>query len=486
MTRITSLAAVAAATLVVGHIAAADPLTLTQSLLGAALGVLAVTAAARYIALKLYHRLPILEYALVQFYVYWGLPTLTGALDASREHPSNITAALVACVTTAAAAVVGYCAGKRAGRSLSPLAVRAFPDRPAWSLSLVVAWLTVAVVAQTGVLDLVVGAGVRKAVAVGTSFFPLLTFVASRSTRVMWAAATVLSVAGLTTGMAENTLSPLLCAGVLHVIQRRVVPWPAVIAAVALLSVLQPVKHVYRSLAWGDTHEEHISRDAIRSLTLWAEAATKYWSGDVEGVGGSSIAGRTNELPYIARTIAYSPHIVPHEYGQNWTYLLIAPIPRALMPGKPDQTEITNDRFNITFAIHTRAATETSTMSFPLPADGYWNLAWFGVLLVGAAVGVLLGLLSYGLPPTHWGTLSVAVASFVGLHAHTHLIANFGGVLQLFVGIAAACWAASVAAGLLRIIKPRAALKSRRVPAQPLRLRSRTSGAASAEPPAPF
>jgi hypothetical protein len=355
-----------------------------------------------------------------------------------------MTRVLLATTLLSVSAVLGFPIGRRLGGRVAPRIERLLPENPASGvMRLLPFWIAISAASNAGGF-MYVPESIRFAVSLIVSYYPLFAYLHLRAPATdAGNRITIVVVAGLCTlfgfysGMTEAVVSPIVLVGLLAVAVWHRIPWRSALLSAALIVVLQPAKHVYRSLAWPDPN-------------LGVGEAAEYWSTSLSSVWGEgsdklqltkAVMGRIDELSIIGTTMELTPTPIPFDYGRQWKYILIAPIPRVFNPDKPNLSEVFNDRFNITFGIQTEDAVHGATMGFPLVADGYWNFGWPGVALVGVIMGLLLGFLSGGLPVGSWGGLAIGSAALMQLHATSHLAHQLGGQVQTFVGVGLGCWA---------------------------------------------
>jgi hypothetical protein len=285
------------------------------------------------------------------------------------------------------------------------------------------------------------------ATSVGT-YYPVLVYAGLRALapeatgrdRVrLWFSVSLVAVAGLTSGMMEAAIRPMVVLAVVYVAIRRRVPVRWVLVVALAVTVVQPVKGFYRESAW--TEESRLA-DPSLVLDQWRDAFTVYWLSGSRKTSASSgsLVSRLNNLDAIARTFEYVPRDVGYEWGRAWTILPVAMFPRALFPDKPPMTGSFNDAFNRRFGLQNPATIGSSVNSFPLVADAYWNFGWPGVVCVAAFLGALLGMLSGALGSSRWACLSVAAAMFAEIHARTYWVQTVAGIPQRYIGVALACW----------------------------------------------
>jgi hypothetical protein len=457
-----SLALVVGAALLLAHAAIPAPLPLSLRMLSAVPGAVACVLWWRYFAGGNLERLPFLATAVTHVYLYWGLAAVTTrAEDLAGAGPRAWTGAVVATVVVTAGFLLAHPAGRRLGGCAAHALEACLPrGAPRVTPVVILPWLALCTLVHADVTTAVIPARLDFVVKTAGDYAPLLAAVAwadlRRGRRSPWliGCTATLALAGLATGMMEAVVRPVLLAITLVVVLQRRVPWRFLGVGVLIVLVINPAKHRYRELAWQDATSgearDHAARDPRVAAERWWTALTTTWSSaDFGGESTSGLASRLNELGVNAVVFEQTPSAVPFDRGRAWSYLAVSLVPRFLYPDKPNFTEVYNDRFNVTFGFQTPEETETSTGAFPLVADGYWNLGWPGVVLVGLAAGLLVGVFAGVFRARTWASTAVATSSFVQMHADSSVALQALGVLQHVAGLAVVLWATwAVSAGV--------------------------------------
>ncbi len=448
------LVLLAGAAVLLVHAAVPAALPIQLRLLAALPGAAACFLWWRYLAGREFERLPFLEYAITQVYLYWGLAAVTTrAEDLSSATPRAWAGAVVAGVVVAAAYLLAHPVSRRLGACAAGGLERLLPPTaPPLSTVVVLPWLAIAAAIHADVGAQVFPGSVYYAAQTLGDYAPLLAAIAwrdlRRGGRSVWlvVCTIILSLAGMLTGMMEAAVQPVLLALTLYVALRRKVPWRLLAAGVLIVVVVNPAKHRYRELAWEDAlsrqEQERTTKDPRIAAERWAKALRDTWGpGNARRAGqGGGLASRLDELGLNARIIDSVPGAFPHDRGRSWGYVALSLVPRFLYPEKPDFTDVYNDRFAVTFGFQTREETETSTSAFPLVADGYWNFGWPGIVFVALACGVLIGLFAGLFRTTTWAMTAIGVSAFAQLHANSAMALQMMGVVQHVVGLSVVVW----------------------------------------------
>jgi hypothetical protein len=437
--------------------------TLTHRLLGGALGVIAIFACWRYWQKRLFHRLPLPEFALAQMYVFLGMATVT---DSLRRGPSisreGLSAALYACLLFLGCGIVAAAVGDRVGRGLRRGLAGWLPARlgPA-STALLPIWVLLVAAANTGAIWLVPSA-LRYPVTVIADPAGVLVFVAMfggegsgddrKSRRGLLIVAAIIGGAGFLSGMLEQILRPLAIAMLLMLLLYRRLPVGWFATGVILFVLFNPAKHVFRSeQRWAAFDKERIEMTKtefvgpLDAAGIWLDALESSWfeSGDTARNTAATV-DRLNYLSAVARTLEYAGERVPFDRGARWPLILESFLPRVLNPEKPLMTREFNDRYNYLFGIQDAYDTRRTTVVLPIIADGYWNFGWLGVVLMGLFAGFYWGLVANFWQPGHWALCWLGLALFRDCMGSS-FYGYVGGLPATFVGIGVAAWAMSSA-----------------------------------------
>ncbi|MEM1030029.1 MAG: hypothetical protein AAGN82_06750 [Myxococcota bacterium] len=448
-------AVMACLTLAVVHVVAETYAPLTARLLGWCLGCIAILAAARYLHLGLWHRLPFPEFGLAQAYLVWGLPTVTGSLrrgfPVSRE---GIVSGASACVLFVLVALVAGPVGRFAARRLSRLSRRALPANPptggTWFFPL---WLGLAAAVHTGVLRALPTA-IRYPVFIIAGIYGVLAYLGHqsrgpRAIRQVGQAALVFAAAGMVSGMLIAVIVPLAAAALLLLMKRRQLPWRWIVGGALLFAFLNPAKHVFRAQQNWQSYDKTKSGAGIGRLVAnptdaasdWFEAIRMTWGGEVDLDQSSDAAiDRFNDLSPIVRTVEFTGRRVPYNRGEQWKLMPLSFVPRFIFPEKPDFTVEFNDRFNLAFGIKEERTMRNSTFSFPVIADGYWNFGWVGVAVVGFVIGFYWSFVANLWSAHHWGLTWLTIFLFATYNIMDPLHGQIGGLPQTIAGVMFASW----------------------------------------------
>jgi hypothetical protein len=431
--------------------------------LGALLALPALVAGYVYLVRRHFDRLPVAEFALLQVYIYWGMPTAAGSLH--RGVPvteTGVRMALLACLIFVAVGILVAPLGRRAGAGVAVFLARYLPARvPSTVRIFLPIWIAVAVMAAVGLIRLAPMA-LRYPLVVTTSSAGLLSYLVIQRARrggrgwLPEVVAGFLSVAGLMSGMMATVLSPLVMLLALRMLVEKRVPWRVMLVGLGMFVILNPAKKTFRETFWqqwdSSRWDETASSTIVTpgdALEVWWKGIHESWVSDGDDSAQETSIDRLNYLTCVASTMEKAGRVVPWDYGRKWPLVLQTLVPRAVYPEKKKLTHEFNNRFNVLFGFQTIESTKRTTFSFPIISDGYWNFGWLGVVLVGAIIGFYWGFLSNLWHPNHWGLAWLGIFILSNYQVATYLVDQMSGFPQIMFGIGLASWLITIVASLL-------------------------------------
>lgn len=245
----------------------------------------------------------------------------------------------------------------------------------------------------------------------------------SFSSRIIsWAAVIVMSVGGFAAGMLGYALAPWLIGAVFLWTAHRRFPVSLVAGAIVLMTLLNPAKFVYRQLSWGKGSEITLMERAEN----WVTAISETYFGDAKPVYGDAatgVASRASSLLQVVHIFEWVPARIRHAGPEAWLKLPLYFVPRMFWPDKPVVTAEFNRNYAVTFRLNTERMTKNVTLNLPSVGDGYWRLAWFGIVLEGALAGLLTAF-SRGLGVSGSRTGTILGMVVMGLGPEGHALGN--------------------------------------------------------------
>lgn len=446
--------------------------TLLDGLLAGFLSLFAIGSVVRHVS-RQGEALPILSWAFLILYVYFGLPVFFPGMDSETvafqdlKDSGAVTLALLAIVVMGGCMLAGYAGGRVFGGRMAD--TRLLRSAGGWSR----AGIFPGVLFIYALMSVSISYLIYRYIAhppwyfflVKVFFSPVLCQLillyemkrqGGKTLRLAYISFLALSIiAALITSRLAYMIMPL----VIHIVVafgRHERINPLLLAAMILGMVLvNPLKLQYRAAAGFFDQGGEIEHSLSRSIDLWGMVfAEKWMSGGQSSPWLESLTGlssRMNLLSTVAETFYKVPDLLDHEYGSTWMAVPYAFVPRLIWREKPDLTAITNDYYCIKFGQLSRSETDFISLSFPLATEGYWNMGWLGVVFAGGLVGFWFGLLGrwFSIP----GLFSFAfcyVCLFNVKPGTGPLVDVFGSVPQKFLAVFVVIYLLTKVSNLLR------------------------------------
>lgn len=201
------------------------------------------------------------------------------------------------------------------------------------------------------------------------------------------------ALVGLTTGLLENALIPLVLLFVVrwHVQQRF--PWIWAATGLFLYLVLNPAKFDYRAQVWyGQEQYSFLQRVGLWQ-DLFIDSAENMFNPVNETIrveNTRSALARFDLIHRFAYVQRLTPAYIPYYEGETYTYFLYAWIPRIVWPNKPsagDANEIIDTDYRLT------TANSSTTYGIGQLPEAYTNFGLVGIVGVMAVQGVVFAFL---------------------------------------------------------------------------------------------
>ncbi len=206
----------------------------------------------------------------------------------------------------------------------------------------------------------------------------------------LYAAVLYAFLVGLTTGMLENALMPLVLMLAVRWHATRKMPWVAILAGLVLFGVLNPAKSEYRRQVWYSGEEYGFNE----SLSVWGEAVEGEIQGSVEQGMWQEVIRETLARFDLVHRFVYvremTPSYVPYYRGETYSYFLYAWIPRLIWPDKPSASAA-NQRIDVDYAF--KYEWQDSTISIGQLPEAYANFGIIGIAGVMALQGLVFAVM---------------------------------------------------------------------------------------------
>ena len=195
---------------------------------------------------------------------------------------------------------------------------------------------------------------------------------------------------GLTTGMLENALMPLVLALAVRWHATRKLPWLAILAGFVLFGVLNPAKFEYRRQVWYSGEEYGFDE----RLSVWGEALEGELEGRAQqGTWQDTLRDALARFDLVHRFTyvrEMTPSFVPFYRGETYSYFLYAWVPRLLWPDKPTAS-MANQQIDIDYQL--KYEWQDSTISIGQLPEAYANFGVAGIAVVMAFQGLVFAVL---------------------------------------------------------------------------------------------
>lgn len=199
---------------------------------------------------------------------------------------------------------------------------------------------------------------------------------------------------GLTTGLLENAMIPLVLLFVVrwHVSGR--VPWAWAVGGLLLYLVLSPAKFDYRSRVWYGGDYSFVQRVGLWQ-DLFVDSVATLLDPTKEAIRTTNTSGALARFDLIHR-FAYvqklTPTYIPYYQGETYQYFLYAWIPRLIWPNKPSAS-IANDTIDIDYRL--KPINSSTTYGIGHLPEAYANFGLAGIIGVLALQGIIFALLDH-------------------------------------------------------------------------------------------
>lgn len=207
----------------------------------------------------------------------------------------------------------------------------------------------------------------------------------------LYAAVLFAFLTGLTTGMLESALMPLVLLLTVRWHATRRVPWFALLAGFLLFLLLNPAKIEYRREVWYGTQEHSLGE----RLQIWSEILIEQVEDTVNyGTGEETMRdslARFDLVHKFAYVREMTPVYLPYYRGETYSYFLYSWVPRLLWPNKPFATNA-NDRIDIDYRL--RLPWQGANISIGQLPEAYVNFGVIGIGVVMALQGIVFALLN--------------------------------------------------------------------------------------------
>lgn len=340
------------------------------------------------------------------FWLYYAFPLFWGdryAVSSFKQGLAVTEEAVTISILLVLAGIMAFWAGMRLGlgRRFVPRIVPDIPAKPAhWD------WLRVLLVAGTlGSLSetalYALGYSMSQFMLTLLTLIPLVCYSilfrnylrgrASRSDKILLALFLFLRIlTGMSSGWMGAVGFLLITTTVIYIYERK--KFPVLLLSVIIIYILffQVGKFAMRAKYW--YQDEQASK--IERIATWVEESARQWSAAFNDPHGEAMRNvlytsmsRTSLLTQTANVVELTPAEVPYQYGQTYSYMVVAFIPRFVWPDKPSANDA-NRFYQVAYGLTAEEDLDFGSFGAGTLAEGYINFGWPGVVGLMFLLGV--------------------------------------------------------------------------------------------------
>jgi hypothetical protein len=266
----------------------------------------------------------------------------------------------------------------------------------------------------------------------------------------LYALVIVTALQGISSGNLESALVPIGVLFFVRWLHTRQIAMVPILATLAMVLFLSPVKADYRQKVWFGGAPETADMNSTQKAIFWIGQATEYWGDTLSGSrdlaeATASATGRADFIHQVAHIHSMTPSVIPYQNGATYAYFVVAFIPRMLWPDKPTAGNA-NLFYAITYGITDEEGAKTSSFGVSFLGETFINFGWVGVVLIMMLQGLIISVLEhiFGGLKSGPGGQAVFIAFFIfflnGIGSSAEIL--FGNILQnLFCGYVLLLWA---------------------------------------------
>jgi hypothetical protein len=197
-------------------------------------------------------------------------------------------------------------------------------------------------------------------------------------------------VSGLSSGWLGSFAAIILICAAMFVAERRRIPRFVVLVVILFTLFFQVGKQDFRKEYW----KAEIETSKVDRVKFWTEVSLRKWQEAASDSSGSALAeainsslSRVSLLTQTANVIELTPSVVPYQYGQLYSYLLVTWVPRAIWPDKPSMSEA-NQFYQVAYGMSTQEGLEEISIAVGVLTEAYISFGLFGVVGIMFLMGI--------------------------------------------------------------------------------------------------
>jgi hypothetical protein len=195
-------------------------------------------------------------------------------------------------------------------------------------------------------------------------------------------------------GMASGWMGALgflmITTAVIYIYERKRFPVLLVVFMVVYVLFFQVGKFAMRQKYWYDNEQA----SKIERIATWVDESMKKWGEAISDPTGELMRNiiyvslsRTSLLTQTANIIELTPSTIPYQYGQTYSYIVVAFIPRFIWPDKPSANDA-NQFYQVAYGLTAEEDLENGSFAAGTLAEGYINFGWLGVVGLMLLLGI--------------------------------------------------------------------------------------------------
>jgi O-antigen polysaccharide polymerase Wzy len=198
------------------------------------------------------------------------------------------------------------------------------------------------------------------------------------------------AITGLASGWLGAFAFVMITTAVVFIYERKRFPLLLFAVIVVYFMFFQVGKFRIRErFGTNDIHEskvEHVNAWVNESAKIWKEALTDPKGEAMQQAIYMSLS-RTSLLTQTANIVELTPTVVPYQYGQTYSYLFVALIPRFVWPDKPSANDA-NRFYQTAYGITDEDSLSSGSFASGSMAEAYINFGWPGIMVLMFLIGV--------------------------------------------------------------------------------------------------
>lgn len=195
-------------------------------------------------------------------------------------------------------------------------------------------------------------------------------------------------------GMASGWMGALgflmITTGAVYLYERKKFPIIFVTVLVTYVLFFQVGKFAMREKYWYGQEEG----SKVERIAVWVEASFQKWGEALSDPSGQQLRelayaslSRTALLKQTANVMELTPNTVPYQYGQTYSYMFIAFIPRLVWPDKPSANDA-NRFYQVAYGVTAEEDLDTASYAIGVLTEGYINFGWPGTIGIMFLLGI--------------------------------------------------------------------------------------------------